>query len=61
VATLIPKLSLVLYPFSILLYEHVHLKFMTKRLRTITKIYLPIMILKIFTDGDLCINTSIYK
>jgi len=37
---------------------------MTKRLRKITKIiyqYKPILILKIFTDVDLCINTSISK
>jgi len=39
----IPKLSLATYPFSISLYEHVPLKFlMTKRLKKITKIYLPI-------------------
>ena len=41
--TSISKLSLAMYPFSISLYEHVPLKFlMTKRLRKITKIYLPI-------------------
>jgi len=34
-----------MYPFSISLYEHVPLKFLyTKRLRKITKIYLPISI-----------------
>jgi len=48
-----------MYPFSISIDEHVAPKFlMTKRLRKITKIYLPIsMILKIiFTDE--CINIS---
>jgi len=42
-----------MYPFSISIDKHVLLKFlMTKRLRKITKIYLPIsIILKIiFTD-----------
>jgi len=43
--TSIPKLSPAMYPFSISLYEHVPLKFvMKKRLRKITKIYLPISI-----------------
>jgi len=54
-----------MYLFSISLYEQVHLKFhMTKRLRKVTKImyqYKRIMILKIFTDVDLCIHTSISK
>ena len=41
--TSIPKLSLAMYPFSISLHEHVSLKFLiTKRLRKITKISLPI-------------------
>jgi len=56
-----------MYPFRILLYEHVPLKFlMTKRLRKITKyIYgtnKHLMILKIiFTDVDLRINAIISK
>jgi len=34
-----------MYPFRISLFEHIPLKFlMTKRLRKITKIYLPISI-----------------
>ena len=41
--TSILTLTLAMYPFSISLYEHVPLKFlMTKRLRKVTKIYLPI-------------------
>jgi len=55
----VPKLYLAMYPFNILIDEHVPLKFlMTKRLRKITKIDLPIsMILKIiFTDE--CINIA---
>jgi len=55
----VTKLFLAIYPFSILKDEHVPLKFlMTKRLRKITNLYLPIsMILKmIFTDE--CINIS---
>jgi len=36
------KLSLAMYPFSISIDEHVHLKFlMTKRLWKITRMYLP--------------------
>jgi len=55
----VPKLSLAMYPSSVSIDEHVPLKFlMTKKLRKIAKIYLPIsMILKIiFTD--VCINIS---
>jgi len=38
----VPKLTLPMYPFSISIDEHVPLKFlMTKRLRKITKTYLP--------------------
>ena len=52
-------------PFNISFYAHVPLKFlMTKRLRKITIFfyqYKHIMILKTFTDVDLCINTSISK
>jgi len=58
-STGVPKLSLAMYPFSTSVDEHVPIKFlMTKRLRKITKIYLPMsMILKIlFTDE--CINIS---
>jgi len=39
----VPKLSLVMYPFSILRDEHVPLKcLMAKKLRKKEKIYLPI-------------------
>ena len=48
----VPKLSLATYPLSILIDEHVPLKFlMTKRLKKITNIYLPISMVK-----DECIN-----
>jgi len=40
--TSIPKRSLAMYPFSISFYEHVPLKFlMTKMLRKVTELYLP--------------------
>jgi len=55
----VSKLSLAMNPFSISIDEHVLLKFLVaKRLRKITKIYLPIrMLLKIiFTDE--CVNIS---
>jgi len=52
-----------MHPFSISIDEHVPLKFhMTKRLRKITKIYLPMhMILKIiFTDECIFRNDMAY-
>jgi len=56
----VPKLSLAMYPFSTSIDEHVPLKLlMTKRLRKITKIYLPMgMILKILLFTNECINIS---
>ena len=62
--TNIPKLSLAVYPFSISLYEHLSLKFLIKKGWGKEKYiyqYKHTMILKIFTDVDLRINTSISK
>jgi len=55
----VPLLTLAMYPFSISTDEPVPLKFlMTKRLRKITKIYLPLrMILKIIFIDE-CTNIS---
>jgi len=56
----VPELSLAMHPFSISADEHVPLKFLTtKRLRKITKTYLP----KSYNDfenkfTDICINIS---